>query len=131
MQKYFFPLLLTGLLLFMAGYRQMTSDTTPTGEMPQEPPPAGMPWPSMTAVVFRSPYQRNIWISSSLNLGRFLRAGREYACTHMLMIIYDKAAEADYGNAEDLVFLWSLCALDRESLEQLLSADGAPNMEPP
>ena len=46
-----------------------------------------------------------------------------------LMMVYEKAsveaAEADFGDAEGLGFLWGFCELDQAAYEQFLRADGS------
>ena len=36
-----------------------------------------------------------------------------------------EAAEADFGDAEGLGFLWGFCELDQAAYEQFLRADGS------
>ena len=131
MPKRFISLLLAGFLLFSAGCGQTTADAIPTEELPQSSTATenAMAVYNCGGIQIALPveYLDQLIVKTGDGLCEPEKEPPAYPQT--LMMVYEKAsvdaAEADYGNADGIGFLWGFCVLDQVSFEQLLSSDGS------
>ena len=130
MPKRFIFLLLAGFLLFSAGCGQTTADAIPTEELPQSSTATenAMAVYNCGGIQIALPVEYLDQLIVKTGDGLCEPEEELPAYPQTLMMVYEKAsvdaAEADYGNADGIGFLWGFCVLDQVSFEQLLSSDG-------